>query len=151
MLTAKEFKPCENKFYSKGLYQWLKKHPFYNRIYSSPWSFLRGYDPENPVLMIGIKDSQNRFHGNGLRAICSEGGSRQAFAYGLNGHHVEEWKDVTEEFIEEYRRIGKCYIHGDHGHEFIFLSSTHKQCKNCKKEFRRESKRITKHFWEAIN
>lgn len=151
MLTAKEFKPDQNEFYSKGLYQWLRKNPRYNRIYSSPWSFLNGYDPEKPMLFVGIKDDDNWFHGHALRAVCREGGARQAYAYGMAGHYVSEWKDVTDEFIAEYRRIGKCHIHGDHAHEFKFISKAHKQCINCKKEFVRKSKRVVKHHWESIN
>jgi hypothetical protein len=149
MLTAKEFKPDESNFYSKGLYQWLKKNPRYNRIYSSPWNFVSGFDPDKQILMVGIKDDDNWFHGNQLKSVCRDRGIRQAYAYGLAGHYVSEWKDVTDEFVTEYRRIGKCYIHGDHAHEFKDLSENHRLCINCGKEFFRKSELITKYYWES--
>jgi len=148
MLTAKEFKPDESGFYSKGLYLWLKKNPFLNRIYSATWNWTTGYDPERRVLMVGLKDDDNWFHGAPLRAVCFDRGSRQAFAFGMTDHRVSEWTDVTDDFIDQYRKIGKCHIHGDRAHDFKMLSNTHKQCLHCGKEYFRKSMRVIKHTWE---
>lgn len=150
-LLAREFKPDGSGFFSQNLYKWLKKKPNYNRVYKSPWNNISGYNPENPTLMIGFKeDCENGwFHGNQLRRVCS--GSRmdtQPFAYGCAEMRVSEWEDVTEQFIEEYKRIGVCAIHGNWAHRFESIGKTKKKCLNCGVVYKRKSKRVTKHYWE---
>lgn len=150
-LQAKDFKPDGSGFFSENLYKWLKKNPSYNKVYRSPWNGVNGYDPESPTLMIGLKVDCEKgwFHGNQLRRVCS--GSRmdtQAFAYGYAEMRVNEWEDITEQFIAEYKRIGVCAIHGDWGHRFEDISKTAKKCLNCGVVYKRKSKRVTKHYWE---
>lgn len=147
-LIAKDFKPDDSGFFSKNLFKWLKKYPYYNRIYKSPYSSFGGYDPENPVLMIGDKSHDGWFSGNRLRSICC--GHRmdaRPYAFGHKEMRIDEWEDVTHQFIQDYKLMGVCAIHGDFAHRFKSLSKTEKICLNCGAVYKRKSKRVTKHFW----
>lgn len=151
ILSAKEFKPDDSGFYSKNLFKWLKKRPDYNRVYKASWNNISGYDPNSPVLMIGFKEKGKGgwFHGNSLRRICSGPiMDVQPFAFGHCEMRVDEWEDVTEQFIDDYRRIGVCAIHGDFSHRFEHITKKHKRCLNCGKEYFRKARRVTEHYWQ---
>lgn len=150
-LEAKDFKPDDIGFYSQNLHKWLKKHPYYSKVYASPWSQVWGYNPEKPILMIGFMGEDGWFHGYPLRSVCS--GSRmdkQPFAYGYTEMKLEEWQDITEQFISDYKRIGVCAIHGDFAHRLDNIDSKTRVCLNCGAKYTKKARRITKHFWEKI-
>jgi hypothetical protein len=61
---------------------------------------------------------------------------RCVIGYGVNCGGV--WfVDVTEKFIEEYNKFGRCAIH-DFGHEFLYPSARIKQCKFCHKKYKKK-------------
>lgn len=45
--------------------------------------------------------------------------------------------DVTDLFIKEYNEKGQCALHGS-GHEFVMKSTRIKECKFCKKRFKKK-------------
>jgi len=150
-LESKEFKPDGSGFYSQNLYKWLKKNPYYSKVYLSPWSSFLGYNPEKPVMMIGWLGEDGWFHGHQLRSVCV--GSRmdkQSFAYGHPEMRIKEWRDITEQFISDYKRIGVCAIHGDNAHRFSEVNKKEKICLNCGVKYIKKSKRVTKHYWDKL-
>lgn len=141
-LTAKEFDPKNGNFYSKGLFQWLKKHKRYNKIYMATWNNWNGHDPENPVMMIGRIDEDGWFVGNAIKSVCRVRGDRNAFAFPAKPFFTHEWTDITEEFVSMYHARGLCHIHGDHAHDFEYLSDDEKQCRRCGDIFTAERKEV---------
>ncbi len=151
-LTIKEFdhKLKGGNFYSKGLCAWLKKNPRENRIVRAVWNSFDGYNPQRPVMMIGcLSKGGNGFHGNRLGNVCRERGERTVFAFYGSNFHIDEWVDVTDEFIESYRKIGKCAIHGDAGHDFEENGSV-RVCRRCGATFERKLEIVERFTWERI-
>lgn len=146
VLTAAKYNHTLNggNFYSKGLYQWLKKNKEYNRIYLSPWNSCTGYDKENPVMMIGKMFDDGWFYGNSLKSVCRVGGTRQVFAFGFKSMHLDEWQDITDDFVAQYELKGRCHIHGDYDHDFTDESGDLKKCDRCCAEFVKVEKTVTK-------
>lgn len=137
-LTAKEFDPKDGNFYSKGLFQWLRKNKRYNKIYMATWNSFNGHYPHNQVMMIGRICDDGWFIGNRLKSVCRARGDRTAFAFGSKEFHIHEWVDVTDDFIDKYKVKGLCHIHGDYAHDFEDLSDDAKRCKRCGDVFKAE-------------
>lgn len=149
-LTIKEFdhKLKGGNFYSKGLCAWLKKHPSENRIVRALWNSFDGYNPERPILMIGhLSQSGHGFHGNRLHSVCRERGERTSFYFCGANFHIGEWVDVTDEFIEKYRSIGRCAIHGENDHDFE-RDEKSKTCKRCGAVYKKRVELVEKEIWE---
>lgn len=146
-LVSEKFNPKDGDFYSKGLYQWLKKNPRYNRIVKATWNSWNGHDPSNPVLMIG-KLTGNSFSGNKLRAVCRYRGDRTVFAFHGEDFHIDEWEDVTDWFIEKYIEIGACAIHGDSDHKFSEVDENSKICARCGMVYKRTVRMVESINWE---
>ena len=71
-IKAEEFKPekkGKSDFYSWQLYRWLKKYPYYFRVFKGTWNPITGHDIKHPILYIGAKDG-GWFHGRVLRKLC---------------------------------------------------------------------------------
>lgn len=150
-LTIKEFdhKLKGGNFYSKGLCAWLKKNPDENRIVKAVWNSFDGYNPQRPVLMIGKFLGNDFFCGNRLNSVCRERGARKAFVFTGDKFHIDEWVDVTDEFIDSYRKIGRCAIHGDVDHDFDENNSL-RVCKRCGATFERKVELVEWFTWERV-
>ena len=134
-IDAEEYKPKVRgraDFFSWQLYKWLKKKPYYCRVYKGAWNVISGHDPDNPWLYIGLIND-GYFSGNLLRRICRHGQRLESWAYCSKTHRVDEWEDVTEWFFSEYEKKGVCAIHGDFAHKWQPLNSNQRICEYCKK------------------
>jgi len=99
-IDAEEYKPKVRgraDFFSWQLYKWLKKKPYYCRVYKGVWNVISGHDPDNPRLYIGLIND-GYFSGNLLRRICRHGQRLESWAYCSKTHRVDEWEDVTSAF-----------------------------------------------------
>lgn len=151
-ITANEFKPAakgQSDFYSWQLYRWLKKHKYYYRIYRGLWNSCDGYNPEKPVLYIGLRDDGCLF-GNQLRRICTHGNNLDTWAFESAVMRVDEWEDVTEQFYALYRKIGVCAIHGDAWHDFDVVGDE-RACKRCGKIEIKQTRMVPKTEWVSQN
>lgn len=136
-INQEKFKPLikgKADFYSWQLYKWMKKKPYFCRIYKGVWNSATGYDNLKPVLYIGSIDD-GCFVGNLLKRICGYGSKLSSYAYCSKEHHVDEWEDVTEQFFDDYRKKGVCAIHGDMCHKWTYnVGGSFRKCEYCGKE-----------------
>lgn len=149
-INAEDFKPREkgkSDFFSWNLYRWLKKQEKSGR------GAIRIYDSGSDYksIYIGVKESHGSVCAVNLRTLCSGSGRGHFPLFGcfINS---SQWKDITEEFYSEYRRIGVCAIHGDFAHEFTYIGEgvDRRMCKYCGKVEKKVVTMVERVDWEAV-
>jgi hypothetical protein len=150
MIKAKLIKPAvagESDFFSRKLYQWVKKNPDALTIFRGTWNSISGIDKENPILYIGCVRNDNSISAVPLRRLCSHVSYVQMMSYSA-GHDVDNWEDITEQFWESYLRIGVCAIHGDNAHNWIVNEDEGRRiCEYCNKVEHKELIHVPKEVW----
>ena len=124
----------------------LKKYASSKKIKSLE-HYIRIYKDSDRILHIGFIDDTNCFIGRRLLKIAS--GDFQSYAYGINGA-----EDVTQWFIDEYKKKGMCAYAGDWRHEWNvdenpqLEDGTVRTCIHCGKQETLKSKMVKKTWWE---
>jgi len=138
----------ESDFFSWQLYRWVKQFPYLVEIWEGTWNPWNGIDRTRPWLYIGLMDISGGecwFSGRDLRNLCSRGANLESFAYG-KPHDVSNWKNITEQWWQEYARKGVCAIHGDYAHEWV-QSGDERKCRWCGRE---EIREVTTELVEVV-
>lgn len=148
ILSKDELKPDADGFYSKQLYRWLKKHPRYNQIFERPTE-----GKHRSCLMIGIKDDTGCFSGAKLAQVCSGDTLPTIYSWALVSQASDEWVNVTELFLERYKKIGVCAIHDDIAHRFVETDTEPKErkCLNCGLVEKQVSEVVIVKKWASVN
>ncbi len=137
----------KSDFFSSKLYEWIKKKPYYSKVYKPTWCNIEGITGEPKSLYIGSGvDDEGWFHGVQLRSLCRHSAKMQAWAFGPN-FDTKNWVDYTDEFLAEYMRIGVCAIHGDYAHKWIEDGDT-RECEYCHKIEHKKHKMVKREYWE---
>ena len=152
MIDARTIKPRQRgkaDFFSWQLYRWIKARPYSFQIWRGTWNSATGIDPDRPVLYIGHMEENTPgeywFHGRMLKNLCLHGQKIESYAYGPS-HDTAHWEDVTEDWWNEYMRIGVCAIHGDSAHAWEEQADT-RTCKHCGKKERRTVELVRRTTW----
>lgn len=138
-------------FFSWQLYRYVKKNPHACQIWKGTWNNVTGIDRENPVLYIGYMDESQSgskwLHGSMLRSVCRARGDRTGYAYGPE-FDTHNWEEITDQWWQEYMRIGVCAIHGDNAHNWNEQGKT-RTCEYCGKVEKKAVYMVPKTVWEA--
>ena len=155
MIKASDIRPerrGRSDFYSWQLYRWLRSKPLYRQIWRGTWNSAIGIDRDRPVLYIGHMDTdtpgERWLHGRMLRNLCLHGQDIQSYAYGP-GHDTAHWREITDEWWEEYMRIGVCAIHGDYAHAWR-VAGDKRTCIRCGKVERSIQVSHRRTLWEGV-
>lgn len=132
-IRAQDFKPKvkgKSDFFSWNFYTFLKRtHKSRCLVYRGHWNSITGYDKSRPTLYVGQIDGRDFF---GKTIISITNGNRQEGCYSHPNFHIEEWEDITEEFYEQYAKIGVCAIHKDRAHKWDYQEER-RVCQYCGK------------------
>jgi hypothetical protein len=149
-MNPEKYKPKvkgKSDFYSWQLYKWMKKNPDFCRIFEGVWNSATGYEPHRKVLYIGLLDDEC-FMGNLLVRICTYKAKLESYAYCSKAHHLEEWKDITEEFFMDYEKRGVCAIHKGIVHKWAYQpDSDIRTCAYCGETQKKELVTVQKEVW----
>lgn len=151
VVNPENYKPQQKgkaDFFSWQLYKWMKKKPDFCHIYKGFWNSATGYDPERPVLYIGLLED-GCFMGHMLRRICTSGNKLESWAFCSKEYHLDEWVDITEEFFADYQKRGVCAIHDDTAHKWTDDQNTSmRTCEYCGKTERQRLIFVPQMVWE---
>lgn len=137
----------QSDFFSWKLYQWMKKKPYYSKVYRSTWCNIEGITDKPEALYIGSGvDSEGWFHGVQLKSLCRDGAKMQAWAFGPN-FDTKNWIDCTDEFWANYMLVGVCAIHGDYSHKWV-KDGDSRECEYCNKVEHKKFKMVKREYWE---
>lgn len=149
-ITPKLIKPKvrgKSDFFSWQLYRWVKKYPARLQIFKGTRNSATGIDREKPQLYIGVMTDDHWFHGAQLRYICCVGRKIEAWAYGPN-FDTENWENITDQFWNDYMKIGTCAIHGDLWHDWN-TEGDKRTCTRCGATEHKQTETFTKEVWRA--